>query len=410
MTKIIDQNYKIELKHTDLDDCSVSFSFDDLNIIKNEDLDLFDVGSLVETIEKIIHKKFNVKQYLNTYRFYKQLELIDEKLKHLDFVYLRILDKENKICKIGRTFDIAQRYDKTTQEKIIMLKPVNNDKIVESKLIQAFKKEYERVGESKETFIYDTIQNIKDLFQKTCKPYIVKPSYKKSSHIHTMKTYKGHTKLYVSIYVCDLIFHNYVTDPEYINKFNTMKGYIIDSLNKDVYISNEFNKEMNTKCMYWKFHKYTIIQNESDLYVNGSRLWNSIIKNDNLDVRTKFSVFLKSKRIQQIKEQFELMYPGKVLYRSNIKNNSQPYFSGTYVHHVLIHFIISYLNARYAIMVSELMYRLYYNNYLKGNDETKTMKGGHKMLTLDEYNKRYLKHYKNIDNLHSLLHVLALDE
>ena len=189
-----------------------------------------------------------------------------------------------------------------------------------------------------------------------------------------------------------------------------MKGYIIDSLNKDVYISNEFNKEMNTKCMYWKFHKYTIIQNENDLYVNGSRLWNSIIKNDNLDIRIKFSVFLKSKRIQQIKEQFELMYPGKVLYKTNIKNNSQPYFSGTYVHHVLIHFIISYLNARYAIMVSELMYRLYYNNYLKGNDGTKTMKGGHKMLTLDEYNKRYLKHYKNIDNLHSLLHALALDE
>lgn len=371
---------------------------------------MFEIASLVETIENILKQEIRVNNYLKSYRFYKQLELIDGKLKHLYFVYLRVIDKENKICKIGRTFDIAQRYDKTTQEEIIVLNPVNNDKIVEKKLLQTFNKKYKLVDKTKETFVYDTIQNIKELFQATCKPYIVTPSYKNSSHIRTLKTHKGHTRLYVSIHVCNLIFHNYVTDPRYLEKFNTMKEYIIDSLNKDVYISNEFNKEMNTKCMYWKFHKYTIIQNENDLYVNGSRLWNSIIKNDDLSVRIKFSVFLKSKRIQQIKEQFEIMYPGKELYKSNIKNDLQPYFSGTYVHHILIHFIISYLNPRYAIMVSELMYRLYYNNYLKGNDGTKTMKGGHRMLTRDEYNKRYLKHYKNIDNLHTLLDVLELDE
>lgn len=73
--------------------------------------------------------------------------------------------------------------------------------------------------------------------------------------------------------------------------------------------------------------------------------------------------------------------------------------------------MLAYLNARYALTVSELMYRLYHNNYLNKVTKNKnSMSGGRLLLTKDEYNENYLKHYKNINNLHMLLHVLALDE
>ena len=410
MANINDHNYKIELKHEELDDCSVYFSYDDINIIKNEDSDLFELVSLINMIEYILGDTIRINNYLKSYRFYKQLEIIDENLIRYGFVYLRIVDKNNKICKVGRTFDINQRYNTEEQEEIIILQPVDNDRLTETKILREFTKKYKVINKTKETFEYDTIQNIKKLFMETCKPNIIKPSYKQSSHIRTIKTQKGHPKLYISLQVCDLVFHNYVSNPVYINKFNTMKGYIINSLNKDVYISNEFNTELNTRCMFWKFHKYTIIQNESDLYINGSRLWNSIIRNDNSERKTKFSVFLKSKPIQEIKNQFNVLYPDKQLYTENINNTAQPYFSGKYVHHILIHFIISYLNARYAIMVSELMYRLYYNNYLKNKQEHEALTGGHRLLTLNEYNKRYIDNFKKINNISILLNVLLLNE
>ena len=383
----LDKFYKIQLKHSRKDDCSVVFTFDDLEINKNEDIDMFTMSSLITMIERIVKKKFNVKHYLATYRFYQQLAFIDKKLPKYGFVYLRIIDRDKKICKVGRTFNIQQRYTKELRESVIALVPVIDDGKVETEVINAFKKELQRVKKTKESFVYINIRETKKLFESITKKYAMKPSYKKSNHIKTLKPDKKHTVLYVSLQVCDLVFNNYVNSPVYIEKFDTMKKYIIDSISKDVYISNEYNIMLNTKCVFWKFHKYTIIQNESDLYVNGSRLWNSIIKNDGIKKQIKFSRFLKSKRIQQINEQFKKFYPGEQLYRPSVVNKAQPHFSGIYVHYVLIHFIISYLNASYAILVSELMYRQYHNNYL-ASISNGTMSGGSKLLTKNEYDKQ----------------------
>ena len=407
-TEIVDRNYKIELKHTQNDDCNITFTFGELTLIKNDYYDLFSMDSLINTISGIIQRKFNVQHYINSFGFYQQLTLIDQDIERYGYVYLRIVDKENKICKIGRTFDINRRYNEEDRGNIILLYPVDNDNTVENKLIREFNKYFIKVSGTRESFKYKGISTIKELFNNVCKNHIVKPDYMKSSHIQELKIEdRRHTALYVSLPVCEIIFNNYVKEPKHIRKFNTMKGYIIDTLNKDVYISNEYNKVLKTKCIYWKFHKYTIIQNENDLYVNGSRLWNSIIRNDKLDVKMKLSKFLSSKRIQEIKAQFEELYPNKKFYITNVVNQEQPYFSGTYVHYILIHFIISRLNAKYAIMVSELMYRQYYNNFLK-ETKPKTMKGGGRMLTLDEYNKRYLENFKNINDIPSLLSILGI--
>ena len=379
-----DKNYKIELKHFRRDECTVSFIFDDLELVKNEDFDMFSVNSIIKMIENIIRRKFNVKYYLNTYRFYQQLTTIDKKLPRYGFVYLIIIDRDNKTCKIGRTFNIQQRYSKELQESVKALVPVEDDIKVENELIKIFSNNFTKVRKTKESFVYNSIQDMMSLFKQVTDKYKINVSYKRSSHIKIHSDDKKHMKLYVSLPVCELIFNNYVKSPAYIEKFDTMKKYIIDSINEDVYISNEYNEQLKTKCVFWKFHKYTIIQNESDSYINGSRLWNSIIRNDKINKQNKLSRFLNSKRIQKIKEQFEKLYPGESLYRHNIINRKQPHFSGIYVHYILIHFIIAHLNAEYAILVSELMYRQYHNNYLSGLTNN-TMKGGSKLLSRKEY-------------------------
>jgi len=51
--------------------------------------------------------------------------------------------------------------------------------------------------------------------------------------------------------------------------------------------------------------EYTVIQNENNGYVNGSRLWNSIKKADDLKVGISLNRFLHSKRIENLRESFE---------------------------------------------------------------------------------------------------------
>ena len=406
----LDRNYKIELKRIPNNDGSiVKFSFDKLVIEKDDESDFFTVSSLVKMIEKIINRKFNIKGFLQTYKFYLQLTLIDNEIDKYNFVYLRILDEENKICKIGRTYNIKRRYTKREQEDLEFLIPVKDDEKVEALLIKAFKENFEIVDKTNETFIYTSLKTVKSLFTSTCEPYKVKASYRDSKHIQSRYIDKKHRHkaLFVSLPVCEIVFNNYVNDSKYIEKFNTMKKYIIDSIHKDVYISNEYNEMMKTKCTYWKFHKYTIIQNDNDLYINGSRLWNSILKQDNIKKNISFAKFLKLKSIQKIQNQFTKMYPNQKLYRENVTNTKQPYYSGIYVHYILIHFIVSYLNADYALMVSELMYRQYYNTFLQ-KATGQTMKGGHVVLSLDEYNERYIKYYRHIKDLDAFVNAMGL--
>ena len=403
--------YKIELQHITDENNNIIFTYDDLILYKNDDLDLFNIRSLNKIIIKIIGRKVNTKIFLLSYRFYLQLAQIDKTLQKYNFVYLRIIDSSKKICKIGRTYNINRRYDTSAVKTVDMLIPVTDDIKVESLLIKRFTDEFKRIGKSKETFKYKNLKVTKELFKNICRPFEIKTKIKETEHIKTLITKQHHSEIHVSIEVCDIIFNNYVNDNNYIQKFDTMKQYIINSMNKDEYMCSEYNKLLKTKCLYWKYHKYTVIQNESDLYINGSRLWNSVIKNDGIKKKTKLSKFLKLKYIQDIIKEFRVIYPGQEPYRKEIINKEQPYFSGIYIHYALVHFMLAYLNARYALTVSELMYRLYHNNYLnKISKNKKSISGGRLLMTRDEYNENYLKHYKNINNLHMFIHVLALDE
>ena len=111
---------------------------------------------------------------------------------------------------------------------------------------------------------------------------------------------------------------------------------MMDSI--DAYISNddytytEHNDLLNQNCSYRLFHKYVVIQNNDDLMINGSRLWNSICEIENKKFAGKsLSRFLKSKRIQKIKEQFNRGHPNEPFHTEKIKNIKQPQFNGIYI-------------------------------------------------------------------------------
>ena len=382
----MDKNaYKVELVRTHKDNYSVSFKYGDIELIKNENFDMFSLGSIINTIEKIIHKKFNIQSYLSSYKFYQQLTRIDDELPKLDFIYLKILDKENKICKIGRTFNIQKHHDKKLTDNTELLIPVSDTDKVKEQLIKVFSEKLININDTNKFFMYDSLKNVIDIFQKVADEYKVDISYKHSKYIQVHNDDGKHDRIYITLPVCELIFNNYVSIPEYIEQFNTMKQFITDSLHNDVYSCKYYNTMLETNCTIWKFHKYIIIQNDNDLYVNGSKLWDSIIEGDNLDKQNTFKKFLKTKRVRQISEQFEKLYPGQTLYRENVINKSQPYLSGIYVHYTFAHFIITHLNAENAIQISELLYKRYIDS----------MSCESKSVSMDEYNMGLMKLFNN---------------
>ena len=160
---------------------------------------------------------------------------------------------------------------------------------------------------------------------------------------------------------------------EYINSTNTKNkeffrrllhivGYVqfADLKHIEVLIMEHFYNHLRNDTEY--LNKY-------DLMVNASRLWNSICETENKKFASKsLSRFLKSKRIQKIKEQFNRNYPNESFYTEKIKNIKQPQFNGIYVHHSLVQYIIEYLDTKRARFILKLIYKQFEEKVINDND------------------------------------------
>lgn len=112
-----------------------------------------------------------------------------------------------------------------------------------------------------------------------------------------------------------------------------------------------------TRRITWQYHKYTFVQNESDGIVNGSRLWNSIKKAENIKIKTSLKAFLESKQIQEKKDAFIKLFSGQVMYTDNYKNINQPQFNGIQIHPAIVHYVVDKLDAEYGFMVSIMAFK-----------------------------------------------------
>jgi len=397
-----------KLDHLPNGDELIEFNYKNLTFVKMFNSKLFQLNSIIKSIELSNKKKISIGPFMRSYIFYTQLCLLDNELPHFGNVYIKYGEKP-KTIKIGRAFDLSRRYDKNKQDEIIRIIPVSNDSATENDLLKAFNNksdEYSLVDGTKETFTYTNLQHAINLFNEiTNKRKIEKLDYSKSKHIKRVRISQNKENIWCSLEVIRIIINNYIQaeniKQDYEQLFKAIESYI----SKDIYMYVEHNNLLHQNCLYWLFHKYIVIQNDKDLMVNGSRLWNSIIENEKKlgkkkTITTTFRQFLQSEKMQRIHRQFELTYPDEIFYTEPIKNKEQPQFNGIYVHYVLVHFIVEYLDADYALMVAKLMYKRFKLGH--------SISGGNINEDINEETpdeSKYIERYK--ENLHSMKDLIS---
>ena len=225
------------------------------------------------------------------------------------------------------------------------------------KIISEFSKVYEKENDENETFIYNNLNQVKALFNSCISESDkVKLNFNESKHIRKGKLADDYQGMWISPQVVRILINNYIEDPNVKKDYDDIMDSIGVYIEKDDYTYTEHNDLLNQNCSYRLFHKYVIIQNKDDLMVNGSRLWNSICETENKKFAGKsLSRFLKSKRIQKIKEQFDRNYPNESFHTEKIKNIKQPQFNGIYIHHSLVQYVIEYLDTKYARLIMNLI-------------------------------------------------------
>ena len=350
---------RLELKvEVDANEPIIVFSSGKYKLEKHSEQDLF----YLQSVENIVHQ-YNpsigsIKTYLKSNQFYQTVCSYDPKLEKYGYVYL-LIDKTTKTFKIGKTHDFPKRYSKAKRETRDQIVPVRNDKAVENELIDYFSEHYEKVEDTNESFYYNNYKEVQQRFRSNVVPYRVFPEYLESEHIQKLYFSESRRGLWLSKIAVGIILSYYIEEPKERENVLSMLKMIESQTNNDVYQFIQYDTKYKTNVLYWKFHKYTVIQREDNLYVNGSRLYNSICKAENIQKRYRtFKEFMTSGKMKHWVEDFNALYPDKeaMVWQENKENK---YLEGYYVHYLFVHFIVEYLSPKYAFFVAELMFKTF---------------------------------------------------
>lgn len=377
-------------KHT-----SQIFKYKWLYIEKHSEYDIFYLQSVVNNLKKYRINEQIVRNFIHSYSFYNQLTLLDQenKLPKYGNVYL-LINKENKRCKVGKSWQISQRYSKKKLEKeLVDVVPVKNMNVVESKLIKHFKIIFGPPVQGNETFKYNDIENLKKEFRSMVENDKIDIDVQKdlSQYIFKLRTIQQRRNNWISFDVMRVIF-NYFVDDEYdrkvITEFLSLIKYAIE---RDSYVYSTYNQSLKTNVEYILFHKYRMMKNQNDNYINGSALYNSIRKADKTKLKyTSFKRYMNSDRFQYRIQQLKDVRPNDKPWYFH-ENKDQKYLEGYYVHYALVHFILDDLNARYAIHTSILMFNIFTNKTLQNIPLNVQISNALAYLTSDE-NDESLNH------------------
>lgn len=337
------------------------FKYKGWNLEKHSEYDMFYVRSIVDNLNQYSINEQIVRNFIHSYSFYVQLTLLDDRLPKYGNVYL-LIDKDTKTCKVGMSWNIEQRYSlKKLQKELVYVVPVNNMKVVESKLITRFKEVFGDPVKGNETFAYKNMDDVKDEFKAiVANEEIIIDIYKDiPHHITKFKTPHNKTNNWCSFDAMRVLFNYYVekeNDRNNVRDFISLINYAIE---RDSYIYTTYNNKLKTEVEYILFHKYRLLKNKKDDYVNGSVLYNSIRKADNTKLKyRRFKEYMNSDRFQRRIQQLKTVLPDEKGWYQDV-NVEQPYLSGYYIHYSLVHFILDDLDANYAIHTSILIFRLY---------------------------------------------------
>lgn len=308
-----------------------------------------DLNHLVSNCLFIAHQ--TVYNFLQTYNFYYQLMIVDDKMPKIGNVYLI---KYKGYFKIGRTFNFSKRYEKKIREKAVIIAPVTNDEEDECRLIQAYKDAGYELMKGKEFFKYTSFEDVKRIFNATISKKITKTNYKSSVFVQSIKTSKGDMKIYIHPKVAPILINKFAkteSERNNLNKFVDLVGNQIS----DGYFDVVYDQKLDTNCFFWEYFHYLSIQRWNDGKINVSRLYNSIKKVEDGAKYKPISDFFKQKDISvTMKKLFDKEFPGQTMWEKYV-NDEQPYLSGYYMHWCLIVDFVKWAAPQNRIKISRLL-------------------------------------------------------
>ena len=124
------------------EDQILTFMVEKIIILKHPYNGLVYLNSIEKSINAYRNNKISVGRFIETFTFYEEMRLLKgDALPKYGIIYL-IVFKDKKIFKVGRTFNLKQRYSKSVKENIVRVYHVSDDRDVELDIL----KEYRRLG------------------------------------------------------------------------------------------------------------------------------------------------------------------------------------------------------------------------------------------------------------------------
>ena len=327
----IPRDFDALVKVPDDKNTCIKLQYKGFQLLKHHAYDMFYLRDVMDNLINDEIKYRTILSFMNTYSFYKMLQAIDHDVKVFESVYL-LIDKEKKICKIGKSYNIKKRYDAAKLETdLVYVVQVEDMNVTEKKLIKKFRQMFGDPVKGNEYFNYTNAEDVKKTFNETVEHDRIVISNEDDLPLHFLRFKSRNNKLrglWVSIAVVEVLFSYFLkNETKRTNAFEFLK--LVDiATNNDAYIYTVKNEATGSNCKYILFHKYQIIENENDRYVNGSCLYNSIRRADKTKIKfRRFKEFLDSDRFKHKIEQFKEVFPDlEPWYWS--KNEKQKYLEG----------------------------------------------------------------------------------
>lgn len=316
--------------------------FRDVKVLQRLKDGFVNLNEMVKFVNDKYKFSFKLSTYLKSKDFYVRLLDVDTTIQSKSFVYLLDFPDEGYF-KIGRTFDILQRYPKNIIEKnLIELVPVTDDKKAERALLDFMETKYTKVEGTNESFYYKSIQYVLRYFRSVIKQnnFEVDLPSLKSKLINL--GISGEKDTYGHIEIARIIINHLLKasdrknwDLMFIKLIHEIPNTTLDFI---------YNKEEKAECLYWYMDGYIYIKNLKTNYYNISRLVNSVSRTDKTD--KKLNMYMaRSKRFNDMIESYKA-YSGNPdntgIYK--YQNKSQPLLSGYWMDEIYLLTILRWLN------------------------------------------------------------------
>lgn len=308
-------------------------------------------------------------RFMETFLFYALMMSKDSSLPKIGFVYLLIFDN---YFKIGKSFNFEKRYNKSTKDKLVSIIPVDDQDLVEKKLIKRYKEEGYETVKGKEYFKLDSKRHVESIFYDIVEPHKNDYEIKKSKLISTIGLERKKRKTYIHPSIGCLLVNRFAETEEKRVQLNKFLELISKQISNG-YFDEIYDNQNKSVCSYWLYFNFVGIRRWKDNKVNISRMFNSIKKQTkkyNKRPLREFAEYIRQSKSLSVA--FKDRYPGRTMVEF-CENKEQPYLSGYYLDAVLVPTFVSWASKEALLSMNELLLHLGSDAFANSTiDEAKT--------------------------------------